>query len=431
MAIKNKILKLGILSVLSAGITTSSLATGMTLANTGSEKLYDAFGLPILFSSEDWGVGYGAALAVKGFVQPQANLFGLVTASSNGSMLGYLGVFDMMIPSLPQLQIDASILESKLDRNTYYLPGNPNYVGQLAGSNDSSANNSIISSAREQIYQVNFKYTLPIGYGRDGAIAAQQVRAQRADQTDYDWNPLKNGITRLDIEPFYQVQRLTNGLPAPEADSSMGVELSLIYDNRNSTQLPSAGSYTKFTWTYDWGSNDRPSWSTVDLEYSKFFDLGSNDWMKQQVLAFRGWIADTPTWNDETYVNGVLAHERTPSFVGVALGGMDKLRGYDTNRFAGRSALLYTLEYRVLPQWQPLNDIPYLNSWYYFPWWQWTLFVDAGRVADNFNIGTLHENMKVSIGGGIRFNVEGLTVRTELVGSDEDSIFRIYANQPF
>ena len=83
-----------------------------------------------------------------------------------------------------------------------------------------------------------------------------------------------------------------------------------------------------------------------------------------------------------------------------------------------------------MPEWQPLQSWPIFN-WYDVPWWQWVAFVDAGRVADEFSIQELHRDMKYNLGGGIRFQVEGIVVRTEMAFGDEENMFRVMINQPF
>ena len=83
-----------------------------------------------------------------------------------------------------------------------------------------------------------------------------------------------------------------------------------------------------------------------------------------------------------------------------------------------------------MPDWQPLEEWPIFNL-YDVPWWQWVAFIDVGRVADEFSLSTLHEEMKWSSGGAIRFQVEGIVVRTEMSKGSEESLFRVMINQPF
>lgn len=426
MIASRKIVSLGGLALLNISVACAGDST------RGESAFYrDAIGIPFIFSSESWGLSLAGAGVVKGLGQPQAALFGTVVGSDNGSALGYLGLYNVMVPGLDQLQMDFSVLESGMTYGSYFVPGNPDYPGEQPGSNGSGRDNYVRTGSRNQYYQVFFQYTLPMGDGRDGALAAMGKKAHGYESSHNDWNPLTTGITTLELQPYYKSQRLDAFQPVNVADESAGIRLTLEYDNRNSSQLPTRGSRTAFTYTFDWGSSDRPDWTTVEFEFSKFFSLGRNRFMKQQVLAFNGWVADTPTWNDTTVVNGQEVYRRAPYFVGVNLGGWNKLRGYSSDRFYGRSAISYSMEYRMMPEWQPLEDLPLLGPIYDMPWWQWTLFLDVGRVADDFDLRELHRDMKSSAGGGIRFAIEGLTVRTEIASSDEETFFRIFANQPF
>jgi len=409
-------------------------ATAAAVNNPGKNQtggLYrDIVGIPIIFSSEDWGLALGGAGVVKGLIQPQMTLFGMVIGSSNKSRLGFLGLYNISPPGFDQWLIDVSAYDATQTNNRFFLPGNPEFAMEQAASNDSSLNNFIRDGVRDRRYQADLKYTVPIGAGKDGALAAM-LRKHRGDNSTGNWNPLTSGVTTLELRPFFFSQSLDHLQPASESEDSAGVRVKLEYDNRNSVTLPTRGSNTSFTYTWDWGSRSRPSWSTVEFEYSKFFDLGSNRLMKQQVLALNGWVADTPTWNETEVVNGQSVFRRPPSFAGISLGGWNKLRGFSSDRFFGRSAVSYSVEYRVMPQWQPLGSLPIVSSFYDIPWWQWTLFVDVGRVADQFNVKTLHQDMKASVGGGIRFEIEGLTVRTEIAVGSEERFFRIFTSQPF
>ena len=84
----------------------------------------------------------------------------------------------------------------------------------------------------------------------------------------------------------------------------------------------------------------------------------------------------------------------------------------------------------MLPEWQPLEDIPLIN-YYDLPWWQWVAFAEVGRVADEYDIKTLHTDMKWSLGGAVRFQVEGIVVRAELARGGDEGTFRVMINQPF
>ncbi|WP_252178588.1 hypothetical protein [Endozoicomonas sp. 4G] len=404
------------------------LAAGLQSAYAAepSGEAYDVAGVPFLFSGEKWGVALGGAGVIKGIGQPQASLFGSAIASTNGSELVYLGLQNFIIPGLDQMLVSVNTLYSDYTQSSYYLPGNPDFSGEQPGSNDSSKDNFITTSSVEQSFAARFKYILPIAEGRNGALASLKGDATAGEV----WNPLTSGISSFEVQPFYESQELDDH-STDSADKAAGIKFILDYDNRNASQLPTRGSQTTFTYTKDWGSENRADWATWEFEFSKFISLGSSEYLDQQVIALNAWVADTPTWNDTTHVNGAEVYQRPPSFAGISLGGWDKLRGYSTDRFYGRSAVSYSLEFRAIPNWQPLEDLPVIGPLYDIPWWQWTLFVDAGRVADDFDLGELHTDMKYSVGGGIRFKVEGITVRTEIASSKEDNQLRIFINQPF
>lgn len=381
--------------------------------------------VPFVMSLEDWGFTFALGGVAKGVIQPQASVFAGGAYSENGTYLAYAGMFNLMIPGWDHLMFDASVQESDFSNTRFFLSDNT--VG--AGGNDSSENQYIRTPAHQKYYRLFMKYTLPIGDGREGALPAIIGQTQGSDAGRV-WNPVASGITILEVEPYYRTQTLDH-YPGLEADTSAGVRFTLEYDNRNSKTLPTRGNVSKVRVTHDPGSSNRADWTIIELEYSQFFNLGSSNYLDERVIAVNAWLADTPTWNSKTDVNGEPSYRRPPSFAGVTLGGFDRMRGYSGQRFHGRSAAYYSFEYRMMPKWQPLNTLPLIGDFYHIPWWQWTLFTDVGRVADNFDLSELHSQMKTSFGGGIRFMVEGITVRAEMVGSAEDRMVRIFINQPF
>lgn len=385
---------------------------------------YDIAAVPFVMNLEDWGWTVALAGVAKGVVQPQASVFAGGAFSENGTYMGYAGLFNLMMPGWNQLSFDLTLTETDFNGSRFFLSEDGH-----AGSNQSTAEDMIYSPAHDKHYQFFMKYTLPVGDGREGALPAQ-IKQTRGSDAGREWNPLASGVTTLELQPYFKSRTLER-YPDLEADKSAGVRIKLEYDNRNSKIRPTRGSNTELRLTYDPGSSSRPDWITMELQFSKFFSLGSSDLLDERVIALNGWLADTPTWNSTTVVNGSQVYRRPPSYAGVYLGGFDRLRGYSAGRFHGRSAVLYSAEYRMVPHWQPLDNLPVIGPLYNIPWWQWTLFADVGRVADNFDLGELHTSMKYSLGGGMRFMVEGITVRLEMVNSPEDTFMRVFINQPF
>ena len=388
--------------------------------------------VPYVFKSEDWGTAGGASGIVKGLFQPQLAVFATGIVSDNGSWLGFVGMNNLMIPGFNQWLVDVNLLSSYYDETNYYVSGHPGFPDEQAGSNDSSADNFIRTSGRESHYQFRLRYVLPIGGGTDGALAGLMHRkGETTSDSCGQWNPFENGFTTLEFQPFYQRQDLGKAIPEEDDTTVTGLRIQLDYDNRDSSQEPTQGSHLKFTNTHGFENDTRASWSTWELGFSQFYNLGASALMREQVVALNAWVADTPTWNDMMTINGETEYRRPSSFAGISMGGLTRLRGYATNRFHGRSAVSYSAEYRVKPQWQPLQGVPLLGDWYDLPWWQWIVFVDVGRVADTFSASELHTDMKYNVGAGIRFKAEGVTGRVELAAGEEGSRLVAFINQPF
>ena len=183
----------------------------------------------------------------------------------------------------------------------------------------------------------------------------------------------------------------------------------------------------------DWGTldDDAPEWTSLEFEFSKYFDLGPSQQSRKRVLAFNIWASDVPTWDDSHFDdrgNEILHHP--PLFAGSTLGGLDRQRGFPGDRYHDRSALNYTVEYRVMPHWSPFPSIPLINK-LDIPWWQWVVFMEAGRVADEWDIGELHDDMKFSFGGGLRISVEGLIIRLDLAASEEGGAVQMFIGHAF
>ena len=83
-----------------------------------------------------------------------------------------------------------------------------------------------------------------------------------------------------------------------------------------------------------------------------------------------------------------------------------------------------------MPKWNPLPDIPLINT-LHIPWWQWVAYAEVGRVADNWSFSDLHKKMKVSVGGSVRAIVYELVIRVDMGVSDEGGELQMFFNHPF
>ncbi|EEX93412.1 hypothetical protein VIOR3934_12837 [Vibrio orientalis CIP 102891 = ATCC 33934] len=382
-----------------------ALCASLFICGHVNAKEKDSAFLPFYFSTETLGNTFGIAGVAKGVGQPQAALFGMALYSDKDSYVGFVSAFNYALSD--SLLFSTQMYQAQFNQNPYYL-------GEQ-GDNSSVAGDKTVTDGFEQNYQFEFKYLLPWGnVERQGLMGAfQPIR-------DVDFaSPLESGVSSLVVTPFFSSRELDI---YNQPEKATGLELVLDWDNRDSVRNPTKGSHTSVELTVggeSWQSEE--IWTKWELQNSQYFALGPlGELFDQQVIALDFYTADTPSW-DST---------KPPEQEQVRLGGLYRLRGYTSGRYHGRSAVHYSAEYRVLPDWQPLDDIPLVN-YYDLPWWQWVLFAEAGRVADEYDAKTLHTDMQWNLGGAVRFQVEGIVVRAELAKGADEGTFRVMINQPF
>ncbi|MGY5539558.1 BamA/TamA family outer membrane protein [Vibrio brasiliensis] len=365
----------------------------------------DSAFLPFYFSTETLGHTFGVAGVAKGVGQPQAALFGMALYSEKESYVGFVSAFNYALAD--QLLFSTQMYQAQFNDNPYYL-------GEQ-GSNDSQTGQKTITNGFEQNYQFEFKYLLPWGnVKRHGLMGAFQPIREVSFAS-----PIESGVSSVVLTPFYSSRELDI---YNQAGKASGFKFSFDWDNRDSVRNPTKGSHTSLDITAGadhWQSED--IWTKWEFQNSQYYALGPlGEWFDQQVLAFDFYTADTPSWS----------RVKPPEQEQVRLGGLYRLRGYTSGRYHGRSAVHYSAEYRVLPDWQPLDGIPLIN-YYDLPWWQWVVFAEVGRVADEYDAKTLHSDMKWNLGGAVRFQVEGIVVRAEVAQGADEGTFRVMINQPF
>lgn len=382
-----------------------ALCASLFICGHVNAKEKDSAFLPFYFSTETLGNTFGIAGVAKGVGQPQAALFGMALYSDKDSYVGFVSAFNYALSD--SLLFSTQMYQAQFNQNPYYL-------GEQ-GDNSSVAGDKTVTDGFEQNYQFEFKYLLPWGnVERQGLMGAfQPIR-------DVDFaSPLESGVSSLVVTPFFSSRELDI---YNQPEKATGLELVLDWDNRDSVRNPTKGSHTSVELTVggeSWQSEE--IWTKWELQNSQYFALGPlGELFDQQVIALDFYTADTPSWDGT----------KPPEQEQVRLGGLYRLRGYTSGRYHGRSAVHYSAEYRVLPDWQPLDDIPLVN-YYDLPWWQWVLFAEAGRVADEYDAKTLHTDMQWNLGGAVRFQVESIVVRAELAKGVDEGTFRVMINQPF
>ncbi|MHC4646063.1 MAG: BamA/TamA family outer membrane protein [Planctomycetota bacterium] len=399
--------------------------------NEGFER--ESFLLPYPFYNESIDFAVGLASGLVGRPQDQMSLVSTAYGSTNGSWALFLMGWDIQIPFGERLFLDPRFSVGQFDEIRAYRDGNPEFPTDPAGSNDSHEDNFVEGYGEDYFFNFRFKYLLPMGNGKDniineyvvkdGLLVSGQSGAQR-------WNPFESGRTSLEIEPFYRRQTVETDSAADTLKTN-GVSFSLLYDNTDFRINPSKGSLQKITVSRDWGLFDSTdSWTVLEGEFSRYFPFTPAEGIRQHLLAFNCWTADTLTWKSRGFdENGKEIFKRPPSYTGATLGGIDRMRGYPAARFNDKAAVYYTLEYRVIPEWNPFQSGFWEN--FEIEWIQGVLFVEAGRVAQTWSLDALHSNMKWDVGVGVRAWVKNLIVRVDTAFSEEGNAVQLMVGHPF
>ncbi|MEH6579646.1 MAG: BamA/TamA family outer membrane protein [Amphritea sp.] len=389
--------------------------------------------IPFAFYNDSTELAISAAVIAAGYYQPQLAIVGNAFTSSNGTSSGFLLAKDLQLHN--RLFLDTKLLAGDFGEIDSYQDGNPAFPNERAGSNDSHKENFINAEGTDNFYRLNFRYVLPTGDGAKGPIHKYVVDRRGLLVPGYEsggreWNPFTSGRLIAEIEFFYRKQELDNVSNQFDPET-LGATFAFEYDNSDFYKNPSKGSRQRITISHDWGSlDDTAPWTSIDFEASKYFSFGETDDVQQRVLALNMWWIDSPTWNSSSTINGSEVFHRPPLFSGATLGGLDRLKGYSTNRFNDRSAVFYAAEYRHMPKNNPFKSIPYINK-LNIPWWQWVVFAEAGRVHDEWDLSELHDDMKWDAGLGVRLDVEGVVVRLDVAQGEEDTEVQMFIGHTF
>lgn len=429
-----------------AGVLLAVLATAPTLAiNNNIETTVPRLDegenasrvIPYGFYNADTGLAAAAVWMGKGYVQDQVFSLANVWAGSSGAYQLFWANTDIQLPFSNRLFIDSAFMYSNWDEVDTYQDGNPDFRGESAGSNDSDEDNFVTATGDDLFGHVTLRYLFPIGDGRGDPVhdfyLDRGLPIEGSEAGGRRWNPFASGRSTFELRPFYRNQDFEEEDSGESfQNETAGVKFTLEYDNTDWYNNPSRGTVQRLTLARDWGLlDDSDTWTSIQFRHSQFFDLGETARARQRVLALDFWTSDVPTWNSShTNRDGEEVFHRAPLFEGSTLGGLERQRGYPSNRFHDRAAINYTAEYRYMPNWNPFPEIPLINT-LYIPWWQWVGFVEVGRVADKWSVSELHKKMKVSAGGSVRALVYELVIRVDVAMSEEGGEVQMFFNHPF
>ncbi len=397
--------------------------------------------IPYIFSSDSTGFSGGVGVIKKGLFQPQtisiATLFYGTeqdimtnghpdTANFSG---GFLGLFDYKIPGTNRVLLSISGLKSYFPKARYYLYNH---------TNDSKEEQYIESSGDEDFIYATLKYVLPIGDGLDNPEGLYTLkRGFAVGRENYGGGtPFITGRTSLGLTGFYEHYTFDNDfLGAPRSTNGLkkwntnGLRFFVEHDNTDYDLNPSRGYQFRLQYSKDFGWSDaKQSWDFLEFKYNHYIDLPTFSFTQQNVLAISFWTGYSFSWDQDRKIDANIDAHRPPPWEGARLGGIFRMRGYNTNRFSDKAVVYGTAEYRAVLNWNPFRKSDYLPV--AIDWLQIVGFVEAGRVHDTYNFDLLSD-LKYDAGISLRAMAAQVPVRVDIAASDEGVNFWVMVFQPF
>ncbi len=381
---------------------------------------------PFIFYSDYTQGGVGAIGVWSGYGQPQQSFVSAVISSKNDSKAAWFYSNDTKLPFGDRLFLDSEVHWAWWRNVDAYRDGNPNFTDERAGSNESSQDNFVRTTGEENYLRLKFKYVLPLADGADSGLHRYRFKdgilIRKSRLSRGSWNPLRSGRTIISAQLFQQRHLYDESESNQYEASASGIHWALDYDNTDVKEDPSEGSRTKLKLSRDWGNADSDGgWTRAQLSLAKYLDFGASKYARKQVLALNFWTSDVTSWSD---------NKRPPNFERSYLGGYKRLRSYPLERFNDRSAIYYAAEYRYTPKWNPLPNLPLLDLLPYFHW-HWVIFAEVGRVNDSYNLSTLHQAMKWSLGAAFRASIKGAVGSIDIAYGGEGAALSLSAQHPF
>jgi hypothetical protein len=409
--------------------------------------------LPYAFSSDSMGLTGGIVGIANGYVQPQMSIVATAFGGESLEVKDNVGSGNAETKNANSKGIALVVYgyRPSFSKRTFisfygsyaYYPNQRIY---LDGSNDSqkvSPDDPIIdqqltaSPLYTQGYNnwayMRFRYVLPWGENHDNPITTYRLsKGLPVNRDSYGGGtPFATGRTIVELQPFFT--RWTADKLAEEPEwKTTGLRAIFEHDNTDYISSPSRGYGFKLQYSKDFGgSGSTQSWDAFEGKYSHYFELPALKHTRQNVIALNAWSAYSPSWDHGStlHQNGLIDTHRPPPWEGARLGGWNRLRAYDSNRFSDKAAIYYAMEYRVIPSFNPLKN----ETWLPVPidWFQAVLFAEAGRVAPEYDITTLHTAMKSDVGFSIRALAAKIPVRFDMAFGSEGSNMWVMVQHPF
>ncbi|MEP5568964.1 MAG: BamA/TamA family outer membrane protein [Halioglobus sp.] len=393
--------------------------------------------LPYAFDAESTGLVLGLGGMRKGFYQDQMTVGGAAFAGEDSHGL-FGGVWDYRLPFSRRTFVSASGMYGYYPQHRAYALPRSLFVPpgfERPGSNDSGEDAYLESSGYSNWLDIKVEYSLPIGATADSNRVHYKLNNGLlvSEPSGGDtWNPMESGSTVVGVKQYNRYQSYEREDNADLDGDINAFEFGLLYDNTDFSINPSRGSSQYFAVHHDpgWGDDDE-EWTFLELEASKYFSLGASDWARQRIIALNAWTGYSPSWDIEKNEQGGSRVTEAPPFMeGASLGGYYRMRGFRDSRFHDKASIYGAAEYRYTLDYNPIRNVNWLR-FLHLDWWQLVAFAEVGRVAPEYKVDTLFEDMKTDVGVGLRALTAGVVVRADFAYSEEGGNLWFMVSHPF
>jgi len=397
--------------------------------------------VPYVFATDSTGFAGGIGVIKQGFLQPQTTAIATLYYGAKQDIItnnqpdsanfsgGFAAILDYLIPGTDRVLVSALGMKAYLPKARYYVYDH---------TNNSNEENYAETSGDADFVNATLKYVLPLGDGLDNPEGHYLLKNGFAvNREGYGGGaPFITGRTSLGMIGFYKHNTFENfQVGSPKSTEGIrdwdtnGLRFFIDHDNTDYDLNPSRGYQFNVQYSKDFGWGDsQQSWDFLEFKYNHYVDLPTFSFTQQNVLAMSLWTGYSFSWDDDNdYIPGIAAH-RPPPWEGAKLGGMFRMRGYNSNRFSDKAALYATAEYRAILDWNPFRKNEYIPV--AVDWLQVVGFVEAGRVNDSYSSDLLQE-MKFDVGVSLRAMVAQVPVRVEVAYGEESTNFWVMIFQPF
>ncbi len=393
--------------------------------------------LPYAFSTTAAGTNFGAIAMFNGYLQKSISIvtsayIGLKTQTTQISpeILNpntsepeearasgfFIGINGIRIPHYRRWLLSGYFYSAYAPNQSFYLDG----------SNDSTVEKNRIQIQGYNTWgYMDIRYVLPMGVSRKKVLPIIHLTRGIADNQAMP----KEGQSTIGISPFYHYYN-AEIIPNQPSLNSNGISLYLEHEHTNFPSNPSNGFRYKLEYTQDFGILDSSrDWNNLYGSFSFFKSFAPFSFSSQNTLALNIQSAYSPSFNYANKENPIYYEGQEPFYGNSSLGGSNRMRAYDSNRFFDKAMLYYSAEYRMVIKSNPLEDQEILPT--KIDWFQVVAFVEAAKVNPSYNIAQFHQDMKLDVGLSLRALAAKIPVRFDIAYGEEGTNLWVMLKHPF